>query len=49
MENKIPEAIKAKCKKCGYEWITLSPMFKVVCPSCLNKTQIREYVFVDEK
>jgi len=34
--------IKAKCKKCGYEWETSSELIMVSCPSCGNKVKIRE-------
>ena len=33
---------KMKCKSCGYEWVTLSQMKQVTCPSCLNKTERKE-------
>ena len=41
MEKQI-NPIKAKCKRCGYEWTTLSPAYSVSCPSCLTKVKIRE-------
>ena len=34
--------MKAKCKKCGYEWETKSLMIFVSCPSCNNKVKIKE-------
>jgi len=34
--------VKAKCKKCGYEWETTSLMIFVSCPSCNNKVKIKE-------
>ena len=40
METQI-KATKAKCKRCGYEWTTLSSAFYVSCPSCLTKVMIR--------
>lgn len=49
MKEQFPEPIKAKCPKCKYEWTTLSPMFKVSCPSCLTKVQIRKFLFVEEE
>ena len=35
--------MKAKCKKCNYEWDTESEMFIVSCPSCGSKVKIRDY------
>jgi Zn finger protein HypA/HybF involved in hydrogenase expression len=34
--------IKAKCKKCKYEWDSNSQMIMVSCPSCGSKVKIRE-------
>lgn len=34
--------MKAKCKKCNYEWETNSKMIMVSCPSCGTKVKIRE-------
>jgi len=34
-----PEPIKMKCKKCGYEWITMSTKQFVTCPNCLRKVE----------
>ena len=34
--------IKAKCKKCGYEWDTNSELLTVSCSSCGNKVKIRK-------
>ncbi len=34
--------MKVKCSKCGYEWNTKSKAMFVCCPSCINKTRIRE-------
>lgn len=33
---------KVKCSKCGYQWVTLSKMNFVSCPSCLNKVKLKD-------
>ncbi len=34
--------MKAKCKKCGYEWETNSKLITVSCSSCGQKVRIRD-------
>jgi hypothetical protein len=45
-QEKGPIAIKAKCKRCKYEWNTLSQAYYVSCPRCLTKVQIRKFIFI---
>jgi Zn finger protein HypA/HybF involved in hydrogenase expression len=39
-EIKLNKGIKIKCHSCNYEWITLTDMLYVSCPSCLIKVKV---------
>ncbi len=43
-----PKPTNMKCKHCDYEWVTLSQMKQVTCPSCLLKTErIKDKQYID--
>jgi predicted Zn-ribbon and HTH transcriptional regulator len=36
------EGTPAKCKRCGYEWLSQSELYYVSCPRCKTLVKIRE-------
>lgn len=36
-----------ECEKCGHKWKTKSNMFRVTCPSCLNKVKNKIWLGIE--